>query len=573
MIVKIRNGRRTRGVLHYLFGPGGSASPHSSQHIVASWEGFLPEPGHLTPGSPEHNAVLTRLARLMDVRVDQAGANAPDKHVWHCSLRNHARDRTLTDQEWAQAARRVVAAAGIAPEGDPDGCRWVAVRHADDHIHIVATLVRADLRRPDNYRDVFRAAAECALIEQEWGLTRVDRSDRTAAQRPTDAERLKAERRRNASTPREQLRERVRTAVAAASNETEFFTALDRLGVEVRKRILPSGDIGGYNVALPDDTNAHGEPIWFSGTRLAPDLSLPKIRARFHPAAHRDPSTAEPWHRAATTLDALPGHLRHGEDEAAAGQLSALGEAFAAMVIVTTGPTRIEVRRASIAFERATRSRVRANQRAGDQLRAAARDLLWAGRGEQDGGATAMILCALVLAALAATHWHRARNHHQQAAAAHQALTHLQAAYRHTTTPRPTTTRATRPGAPPAARDQETPPATPELLEALRQVLPEHADRIVANPAWPALNTALTHSTRTGKTPATVLLEAAGQRELDTATSPAEVLTWRIRRQLHQPTARHRAATTRSTTCPTATPTRPTPTPIHHTTEEHRRRR
>ncbi|MFI1382950.1 mobilization protein [Embleya sp. NPDC020886] len=574
MIVKIVNRTRTRGTLHYLFGPGKSSSPHTDQHIVAAWEGFLPDPGHLAPDTPEYTAAMTRLARLLDVRVDQAGANAPDKHVWHCSLRNHPDDPILTDEQWAQAARRVVAAAGIAAEGDPNGCRWIAVRHADDHIHILATLVQADLRRPDNYRDVFRAGAECARMEEEWGLVRVDRPDRTAARRPTDAERRKAERRGRTTTPREQLREMVRTAVAAASNETEFFAALDRLGVQIRKRVLPSGDVGGYNVALPDDTNAHGEPIWFSGTRLAPDLSLPKIRARFHPDPDRGTPTTETWYRAAATLDAVPGHLRQSEDEAAAGQLCALGEAFAAMVVVTTGPTRIEVRRASIAFERATRSRIKADQRAGDALRSAARDLLWAGRGEQDGGATAMILCTLVLAAIAAAHWHRARNHHQQAAAAHQALQHLQFAYRHTTTPRATATRPTRPDTSPQARRQEAPPATPELLDALWQVLPEHAEHILTDPAWPALNTALAQAARTGKAPTTVLLEAVGQRELDTAASPAEVLTWRIRRQLHQPTAQARAATTRSTTRTATAPARPVaPTPMRPTTEERRRRR
>ncbi|MGW1666972.1 mobilization protein, partial [Streptomyces microflavus] len=377
-----------------------------------------------------------------------------------------------------------------------------------------------------------------------------------------------------APAPAAQAAGRADPARGAASNETEFFAALDRLGVEVRKRVLPSGDVGGYNVALPEDTNAHGEPIWFSGTRLAPDLSLPKIRARFHPDTDRGAPTAEPWYRAAATLDAVPGHLRHNEDEAAAGQLSALGEAFSAMVVVTTGPTRIEVRRASIAFERATRSRIKADQRAGDALRSAARDLLWAGRGEQDGGATAMILCTLVLAAIAAAHWHRARNHHQQAAAACQALRHLQAAYHHATAARPTVTRPTRPGISTETRRQETPPAPPELLDALRQVLPEHAERILADPAWPALNTALTQAARTGKAQTTVLLEAIGQRELDTAASPAEVLTWRIRRQLHQPTAQSRAATTRSTTRTATTPTRPVaPTPIRPTTEEHRHRR
>jgi hypothetical protein len=32
----------------------------------------------------------------------------------------------------------------LAPAGDEEAVRWVAVRHADDHIHIVATLARAD---------------------------------------------------------------------------------------------------------------------------------------------------------------------------------------------------------------------------------------------------------------------------------------------------------------------------------------------------------------------------------------------------------------------------------------------
>ncbi|WP_406297454.1 mobilization protein [Embleya sp. NBC_00888] len=573
MIVKIGKGTRTVGALHYVFGPGKKHSPHTDQHIVAAWEGFLPEPGHFDPDTPEHDAALTRLARLMDVRVDQAGADAPREHVWHCSLRNHPTDPILTDEQWAQAARRVVAAAGIAAAGDPNGCRWIAVRHADDHIHILATRVQADLRAPDTFRDVFRDGAECARMEEEWGLVRVDRPDRTAARRPTAPERHKAQRRGHTATVRETLREHVRTAVAASANESEFFGHLDRLGVKVKKRTLPSGDLAGYSVALPNDTNAKGGPVWFAGGTLAPDLSLPKIRARFPSGDHHDTPAAGPWYGAASAIDAVPGLLRRGYDEAGAGQLSALGETFSAMVVVTTGPTRLEVRRASIAFARATRSRVRADQRAGDALRSAARDLLWAGRSEQDGGATAMILCTLVLAALAAAHWHRLRNHHQQAAAAHQTLIHLQAAYRHTTTPRPTTTRATRPGTVPGARGEETPLATPEVMEALRKVLPEHADRILADPAWPALNTALTQATRTGKAPTTVLLDAAGQRELDTAASPTEVLTWRIRRQLHQPTPRARAATARSTRTTLTRPTTPAPSHRLPPTEEHHRRR
>ncbi|MEV6683433.1 hypothetical protein AB0N09_42290 [Streptomyces erythrochromogenes] len=50
----------------------------------------------------------------------------------------------MSDAEWSEVATVMVHAAGIAPAGDEHTCRWVAVRHAGDHIHIAATLARQD---------------------------------------------------------------------------------------------------------------------------------------------------------------------------------------------------------------------------------------------------------------------------------------------------------------------------------------------------------------------------------------------------------------------------------------------
>jgi hypothetical protein len=44
---------------------------------------------------------------------------------------------------------------GFAPKGDEAGVRWVAFRHADDHIHIVATLARQDGARPRFWNDFY----------------------------------------------------------------------------------------------------------------------------------------------------------------------------------------------------------------------------------------------------------------------------------------------------------------------------------------------------------------------------------------------------------------------------------
>src|SRR5689334_16401096 len=62
-------------------------------------------------------------------------------------------DRVLPDAEWAQVASAIMHRTGLAPQGDDLGVRWVAVRHAADHIHIVATLARQDGTPPKVWND------------------------------------------------------------------------------------------------------------------------------------------------------------------------------------------------------------------------------------------------------------------------------------------------------------------------------------------------------------------------------------------------------------------------------------
>ncbi|MQS09401.1 relaxase/mobilization nuclease domain-containing protein, partial [Streptomyces alkaliphilus] len=278
MIPKIGTGRGgTRRLLAYLYGPG-RHNEHTDQHTVASWNGFAPDPRHGTPGFARD---LTALARQLDQPVTALGEHAPKTTVWHCSLRTAPEDPILTDEQWATIARRVLSATGIAPTGDQEACRWVAVRHAPDHIHIAATLVRRDGRPARLSTDRRKAQAECRRVEADYGLRRLNPGDGTAAPRPTGREHFKARRRGHTATSRELLRARVRKAAAVAGDEEQFFALLTDLGARVEKRYAPSGDVLGYKVALPGDTNADGRPIWYSGSTLSPDLSLPRLRAAF----------------------------------------------------------------------------------------------------------------------------------------------------------------------------------------------------------------------------------------------------------------------------------------------------
>jgi len=146
VIPKIITGKgSTRRLIAYLFGKG-TANEHVDPHLVGSWNDFAPDPGRSPHRDPKE--VEKQLFTQLDQPVAMLGTRAPKTTVWHCPVRAAPEDPVLSDAQWAEIARRMVAAAGIAPTGDAEACRWVAVRHADDHIHIAATLVHQDGRRP-----------------------------------------------------------------------------------------------------------------------------------------------------------------------------------------------------------------------------------------------------------------------------------------------------------------------------------------------------------------------------------------------------------------------------------------
>ncbi|MFF8918951.1 relaxase/mobilization nuclease domain-containing protein [Streptomyces sp. NPDC015032] len=531
MIPRIqKRGQRTIGLLYYLYGPG-KFEEHTDPHLVASWDHNAPDPGR------DATATLKQLQQLLDQPVENIDqALRPKKHVWHLSVRNSAEDRILTDEEWGDVARRMVTAAGIDAPDTGAGCRWAAVRHADDHIHIVATLVREDGYKPDLDNDAVRVQAQARTLEAELGLRRLNKGDGTAAKRPTSAERHKAKRQGRKRTAREELRETVRQAVTGARSEEEFFSRLAAAGLLIRTREAPSGDLLGYKVALPDDRNKDGEPVFYPGARLAPDLSLPRIRERWStdhsaqipptgtpglaapnsPSAARRQTASAAW--TAITI------IEQGRDTVAAAYIASAGEVLDALAKTSAAHTRRELRDAAAAYERASRSHTRAERGHDRALRQAARDLVHGGpalgRGE-DGATTAMAIDMLFFLVTAAMHWHAKNGHAQQAAAALQAAEHLRSAYR---------AAATQPLTALYQRGQRlNRPLLQRQTAMLRETLPELAEKILTEPSWYALATTIADAEATGHDPATLLADAAKRRELDTADSVSDVLVWRLR--------------------------------------------
>ncbi|MGH3218506.1 MAG: hypothetical protein ACRDPY_07215 [Streptosporangiaceae bacterium] len=192
----------------------------------------------------------------------------------------------ISEDEWAAIAHEVMDRTGLSPYGQEDqAVRWIAVRHGDDHIHLVAMLSRQDGGKPSLSWERYKVRAACLAAEQRYGLRATAPADRTAARRPSRAENEKAARCGLEEAPRITLRRQVTTAAAAAGSEGEFFARLDQAGVLVRKRfsVTSPGQVTGYAVALPGDTTKDGGPVWYGGGKLAADLSWPKLRQRWTP--------------------------------------------------------------------------------------------------------------------------------------------------------------------------------------------------------------------------------------------------------------------------------------------------
>ena len=123
-------------------------------------------------------------------------------------------------------AHEVMHRTGLSPYGQEDeAVRWVAVRHGDDHIHLIAMLARQDGGKPSLSWERYKVRAACLAAEQRFGLRSTAPADRTAARRPTRAENEKAARRGLDEAPRITLRRQVTTAAASANSEQDSSSA------------------------------------------------------------------------------------------------------------------------------------------------------------------------------------------------------------------------------------------------------------------------------------------------------------------------------------------------------------
>jgi len=402
-------GTNTGGLLRYLFGPG-RANEHTDPRVVAGFD----EPTALEPGA--HPTRGGRDVRALAGLLDQPLAlteHPPGKPVYHLVLRNAPGDRLLSDAEWREVCVDAMHETGVARRDDPTGCRWVAVRHADDHVHIVATLVGQD-GRPCWPRNDFRRIGEvCRAAEGRLGLADTPPRDGTAVPRPSRAETARAARTGRPETDRGRLRREVRAVGLAALAPDDFVERLRGAGLLVHERWStqdPSVRTG-YAVAVPDPS---GAPVFFAGGKLAPDLTLPRLVAnwtrtsasaqlprpsgvRATPAERR-----EMWRNARDVVDEVAGRV-----ESAAVLSAPIADPVGARDLLAglawslEGHSGGSLTRAAELLDRAAREPYRRTLRPGPdglRLRHAARLIATSGRRGPTASSAALISSLLVLA-------------------------------------------------------------------------------------------------------------------------------------------------------------------------------
>jgi hypothetical protein len=305
-------GTSIRGLLYYLFTEGqagekGLESEHRDPRVIASWDGrpeTLQVP--LCDGRRDFTDVVSRLNEplaLLGFSKDELKTVKPVYHLTIAAAKDRNTgalvDPQLSDAQWADIAAEYMHQLGLARRDDPTGVRWVAVRHAEDHVHVVATLARQDGRRARTSNERYRSREASRFVEDKYGLHCTSAATGAGRAATSRAEARKhadtAGQRRAAGMPgpaapdRQVLRRRVRVAAAGAHSLPEFLARLRADGLLVRERLstVNPGEITGYAVALPDKYDSAGKPIFFGGGKLAPDLTLPRLQRRWPAASAR----------------------------------------------------------------------------------------------------------------------------------------------------------------------------------------------------------------------------------------------------------------------------------------------
>lgn len=285
------------GLMIYLAGPG-RANEHEEPHLVAGDSALM---AWHDDSELNRNAALD-IANALDRAKQFFETEVDGGHVFHCSLSLSAEEGQLTDQQWAAVAHDFMKEMDFTGESGKAPARWVAVRHGlstngNDHIHIVASMVREDGTKWNPWKSKYKSQQVARALETKYGLNQL--GDLRAERGYTPAEQAKAARQGLPEVERHSLARTVRSCAAASTDEAEFIRRARQEGLLVRPRYAAGRTdvVTGYSVA---ERPRKGErAVWFGGNSLGRDLALPKLRGDWDSTPQSATAAVAEWNAAA----------------------------------------------------------------------------------------------------------------------------------------------------------------------------------------------------------------------------------------------------------------------------------
>lgn len=270
MIAKITRGTRAGDIAAYLHGPGKTA-----MHTYRDRDGVEQVGGIVIGGTLAMRGDTTgRWA----AELREAAASRPEitKPIWQVSLRCAPEDRSLTDAEWRDAATAFMTRMGL--EDRP----WVVVRHADDHVHLVASRVTDTGQVWHGRQDYRQAQSACAELEEAYGLQTAPRETTRVSRRAADHQITRGERHQALRTHVPPERVELATVVQACAARAKgggtqgFEAELKKAGVEFEANRATTGRMSGYKFGTGRVDEA-GQPVWFKASQLDKTLAWSKL--------------------------------------------------------------------------------------------------------------------------------------------------------------------------------------------------------------------------------------------------------------------------------------------------------
>jgi hypothetical protein len=297
VIPNITQGDRMAGLMVYLAGPG-RANEHEEPHLVAGDSALM---AWHDDNELNRDAALD-IANALDRAQQFYKTEVDGGHVFHCSLSLAAEEGQLTDAQWGAIANDFMKDMDFTEDGGKAPARWVAVRHGlskngNDHIHIVASMVRDDGTKWNGWKSKYKSQQAARALEKKYGLNQLDaiRAERGY----TPAEQAKAVRQGLPEVERHGLARKVRTCATASTDEAEFVRRVRQEGLLVRPRFAAglTDVVTGYSVA---ERPRKGErAVWFGGNSLGRDLALPKLRSVWESTPETATAAVAEWNAAA----------------------------------------------------------------------------------------------------------------------------------------------------------------------------------------------------------------------------------------------------------------------------------